>query len=148
MQKRAKIGISSLAGLVVILITFLLINHFVISNAGFEKELIQMAKDINQNCPFVLDEDTRLDNVTGGPGHVMTYNYTILNYSKSEINTDDLESYLKPQLVQTIESDEDMKVFRDHEVTLIYQYMDKNGAFVLSVKVTPDDYNQKESVTF
>lgn len=110
-------------------------------NPSFEDLLRTTANDINRNCPQTVDKDTRLDNVAVFPNKRFQYNYSVIAYSVVEIDIPSLEKNLYPVILNTIKSSPDMKLFRDNEVTLIYSYRDRMGAYVFSMEFKPSDYN-------
>ncbi|WP_349430995.1 surface-adhesin E family protein (plasmid) [Methylomarinum sp. Ch1-1] len=63
---------------------------------GFEKA----AKEVNRNAPTMIDQDTRLDKVTVGPGAKATYHYTFPKYSSQEIGQDWLQTNLRPLVMR------------------------------------------------
>tara|TARA_R110000868_G_scaffold4211_2_gene26431 strand:- start:36336 stop:36899 length:564 start_codon:yes stop_codon:yes gene_type:complete len=108
--------------------------------ASFNEEMIDVASELNKNCPIMIDEETRLDNTVALTNTIFQYNYTLVHMVKSEVSTEELEAYIKPILINNIKSNPEMKLFRDHKVTLNYAYKDKNGVFVLQLKITPALY--------
>lgn len=88
----------------------------------------------------MIDHDTRADNIMVLPGKTVRYNYTLVNLSYDEVNLDDFESTLKPWIVNTAKTSPDVANFRKNDVTMEYNYVDKNGTFVYKITVTPDMY--------
>jgi len=106
----------------------------------FNKQLKNIANEINKTCPIVVDQYTRLDNVSVLPNKVLQYNYTLINISKDEVNMDTVDKYIKPTILNSVKTDPSMKYQREHEITLSYHYRDKNGNFVMKYDVTPSMY--------
>ena len=48
----------------------------------------ELAADINKRggFPKMIDAETRLDRVSGGPGKKLTYNYTLVNLRANQVN--------------------------------------------------------------
>jgi hypothetical protein len=107
---------------------------------SFDEQLIKISEQINQNCPMVIDSETRLDNTIGGPGKMFMYNYTLVNMSKDEIDIPQFKSYIEPRVINNARTNNDMRSFRDNKVEMVYKYFDKNGVFVFDVRVLPDHY--------
>lgn len=103
--------------------------------------MMEAASELNKSCPIMVDQQTRLDNVVALPDNAFQYNYTLVAYDKSEINIDTVKKYIEPTLVNTVRTNPDLKSFREHNVTMIYNYRDKHGVFVLKIPVTPAQYN-------
>ena len=88
--------------------------------------------------PLNLDSNTRWDTTIPGPGNCLTYCYTLVNSSKSELNPDDLAK-VKPRLLENYKTNPEMKLFRENGVTLRYQFKDKDGQTVTTIEVSPQD---------
>lgn len=109
---------------------------------SIDSQLMSIANEMNKNCPFMVDAETRLDNTMAGEGETFYYNFTLVNLKKSDINTDRFESIMKPQILNVIKTNPDMKYLRDNDVTFIYNYKDESSVHVTSIKYTPEDYRQ------
>lgn len=131
---------SVVAGIVAFIIAYLGVQYLFFDRASFDKVLVEVSNQINENCPLMLDKDTRLDGTVALPDNTLKYNYTLVNLSQSEIDPTDLKSYLEPKIVNNVKTSPDMKYFRDNRVTLLYAYYDKNGSFVLNLEVSPENY--------
>lgn len=140
MNKTMKTSLGSVVGIIFGVIIYQLINHFVFAPPTFDEQLMKISSEINKSCPFMVDQDTRLDNTMGGPGKSITYNYTLVNYLEADINSDELRKYITPQLINNIKTNDDMKTFRENKVSLKYNYKDKLGKPILSVTISPSDY--------
>ncbi len=51
-----------------------------------------------------------------------------------------VKKYIEPGIINNVKTSNDLKVYRDNKTTMIYNYRDKNGVFVLKLSVTPDMY--------
>ncbi|MDJ1499458.1 hypothetical protein [Xanthocytophaga agilis] len=107
---------------------------------GLDKQLLNAASEINKTCPVMIDQETRLDNTFSTSKSDFRYNYTLVNRSKEEIDVAALENYIKPPLIKNIRTNPEMSLFRNNEITLTYTYKDKNGTFVLSLPIKPEEY--------
>jgi hypothetical protein len=103
------------------------------------EKLAQTSKDLNARLPLNVDGETRWDTTVPGPGDCLTYYYTLINVSKSEIDPGDVTAKIKPTLLLNYRTSPGMKLFRDNRVTLRYMYKDKLGEPVTLIEVTPDD---------
>ena len=104
-----------------------------------EEKLVQTSKNLNARLPLNVDSDTRWDTTVPGPGRCLTYCYTLINVSKSEIDPGEVTAKIKPKLLLYYRTNPDMKLFRDNRVTVHYLFKDKLGETVTSIEVTPDD---------
>ena len=137
LNTKASLGIG-FGIIVAVLIQQILIPK--VFSPSFDSQLMKLSSEINKNCPFMIDSETRLDNTFGGAGKSIAYNYTLINLLKSDIDIDYFESLMKPQILNNIKTNPDLKLFRDNDVSFIYNYNDKSSARVTTIKFTPNDY--------
>jgi len=102
--------------------------------------LMHIASEQNKNLPEMIDRVTRLDNTIAVPGNTLIYNYTLFNNSGAVIDTSRIIESLKPRIINNVKTNDEMKFFRDNEVTLVYKYSDSTGVPLMEIRVTPDDY--------
>ena len=88
----------------------------------------------------MVDEETRLDKVEAYPGKIFQYNYSMVNLSKAEIDLARFDSAMRAYLLDGIKTVPELKVFRDHQVTLIYSYSDREGKYIDKIIFMPGDY--------
>ncbi|MFH1005832.1 MAG: zinc ribbon domain-containing protein [Bacteroidota bacterium] len=137
-QDRKKKIISTTVGMICFALAYYGVQQLFFPS--FDKQLVKIADELNKTCPVMIDQYTRWDNIMPLPNNSFQYNYTIIGNSKSEINLDTAKKYIKPNIINNVKKNPDLKFFRDHKTTLIYNYRDKNGEFVLNFSVTPDMY--------
>ena len=119
-----------------------LLQHFLFSAPSIDSQIVKIANEINKNCPFMVDSQTRLDNTVAGTGKTIIYNYTLINYMKDDVDTDTFESNVKPRIINMIKTSPDMKYLRDNDVVFEYNYSDKTGIHIDQLKIYPSDYKQ------
>ncbi|MDR0510122.1 MAG: hypothetical protein LBH06_03410 [Rikenellaceae bacterium] len=105
-----------------------------------DKALIKAAEELNKNCPFMVDSETRLDNAMALPDKKLVYFYTMVNYVKDEIDVDVFAESMTPTIINAVSTNTSMEFLRKQKVTFSYQYKDKNGEFFWTLDVTPDMY--------
>ena len=71
---------------------------------SFDKAMMEAASELNKTCPIMVDQDTRLDNAVALPGNIFQYNYTLVNYEKSELNIDTVKKYIEPGLINSVKT--------------------------------------------
>jgi len=118
-----------------------IVNSIFYQNPSFDEQLMRAAEELNKSCPFLVDSDTQLDATMGGPGKTFTYKYTLINFSKGEIDSDEFVNVLRPTLINMIKTSKDMEFFRNKLVTMNYTYYDMYGIFIAKIEITPEDYN-------
>lgn len=105
-----------------------------------EKELKKVAVEINKQSPIQVDHLTRLDSASSKGKTNLIYYYTLLETERSEVNFDTVNKYIRSGIIENLKINPDVQVFRDNNVTLDYNYFDRNGEFVTEISVTPDLY--------
>ena len=114
-------------------------NYFYGSN--IDKKLLQTADEMNKNCPMMIDHDTQLDNTIAGPGKLLTYNYTLVNYTGAELDLVGMEKNMTTYLITYVKNHKEMKSLRKAGVIFKYIYKDKNGIFLFEITVGPNEYS-------
>ena len=102
---------------------------------------LELAADrFNASCPRMVDADTRLDSGFFVPESTFQFDYTLVNHEAANIDAAALASYLKPRIRSNVRVNQEMKVQRDHQVTMVFHYRDRNGVFVTRVELAPEEY--------
>ena len=140
-DKRKKL-VGIIVGAVAFGLSYFAVQQIFFAPPSIDKILMKTASEMNKTCPIMADQFTRLDNVLALPDNSFQYNYTVINNSKSEINLDTAKKYIEPVIINRVRTDPGLKFFREKKVTMIYNYQDKNGVFVVKYTVTPDMYKE------
>jgi hypothetical protein len=127
-------------GSVLAVIVAVLVQQFFFKAPSYDAAMMKAASEINESCPMMIDQDTRLDNTLSLPGNVFQYNYTLVNLIKDSIDIGAFQAYMEPLVVNNVKSNPDMQYQRDNEATLAYQYKDKHGVFIVKLLVKPEQY--------
>ena len=152
--KKKRKYVSLLVIISLIVITLSVLGYFtyqkLVENKVFEtienvintaKNPLQLiANEMNKSCPRLVDAETRLDTVTLPSKTVFQYNYTLINYEKTEIDTVKIKSNLEQNIIQLIKTNPQMEYQRQNKVTMNYIYNDKNGDYLMSIIITPELY--------
>ena len=120
--------------------TVIILQQCGVSDAAFEKAMAKAANNMNKACPMMVDRETRLDNAVALPGNTFQYNYTFINWRKDSIDYVRLQAEMEPTILNGVKTSPDLKDYRDHKVIMAYNYVDKNGAFVFKILISPDKY--------
>jgi len=134
-QKRLRIIAAVVIGVCVAASTFLHLQH----RESTEDKLVQTSRNLNARLPMNVDNDTRWDTTVPGPGKRLTYCYTFVNASKTELDPEKIAARIRPKLLMYYRTNAEMKLFRENRVTVCYLYKDKAGETVTSIEVSPDD---------
>ncbi len=111
-----------------------------VNKSVVDQTLVKVASQLNKTLPMEVDSETRLDNTMALPNKVFQYNYTLVNMLSTEVDTTQLLSFVKPNVINNIKTNPQMSYFRDNEVSVNYLYKDKEGNFITLLKVTPEEY--------
>ena len=151
-KKRKYVSLLVIISLIVITLSVLgyLTYQKLVENKVFEtienvintaKNPLQLiANEMNKSCPMMVDEETRLDKVTLPSKTVFQYNYTLINYEKTEIDTVKIKSSLEQNIIRLTKTNPQMQYQRENNVTMNYIYNDKNGDYLMSIIITPELY--------
>lgn len=139
-EKKNRTPLWTLLGLIFgATVTIVLLNYSNFTQPSFDKMMVKISNDMNKNCPYMVDKETRLDN-TAAVGNTIAYNYTLINMGINDIDLASIKNYMEQTLVNNTKTNPDMKVFRENNATIDYNYKDKDGVFLFKVQVTPDKY--------
>lgn len=135
-QKSISVAIGVAVGFLVVF----LVKQFIFAQPSFDKAMMQAASKINESCPVMVDKDTRLDNAIALPDNIFQYNYTLVNLVKDSIDIPAFQNYIRPIILNNIKTNPDLKAYRNHKVTMRYNYKDTNGNFVVNISIAPNQY--------
>ena len=106
---------------------------------GSEEFLKMTADMMNSSLPMMLDEGTQWDSSYAGPGKMLTYNYTLVNYSASQVDGSMFANSIRPSLTDTICTTPATQIFPDNGVMLNFHYYDNTRNLIARVNVAPED---------
>ena len=139
-----KTDFKNLAGIIVGIISFFaayfLVQQFLLKSPNLDKVMMKTASEINETCPIMIDRETRLDNTIVLPSNVFQYNYTLINLEKETVDIDLLKNSLEPNITNFVRTNPGMKIQRENKVTINYYYKDKDGNYLFTISVTPNQY--------
>ena len=84
----------------------------------------------------MVDSETQLDNVIG-VNNIFRYNYTLVNYSSSDISAQDIKSSMEEKIINNVCTTEEMQVFIGNGVTVNYAYYGNKGKLITVISVLP-----------
>lgn len=142
--KNNKTTVATIVGLAVGITVYFLVKQFVFAPPSFDEAMMEAASTLNESCPVMVDQDTRLDNAVALPENVFQYNYTLVNLIKDSIDVKAFEDYMQPMILNTVKSNPDLKIYRDNKTTMAYHYKDMNGVFITKISITADLYSDTE----
>jgi hypothetical protein len=102
---------------------------------GFEKA----AKQVNATTPTMIDEDTRMDKATVGPGARVTYHYTFPKYSSRDVDSEWIISNLRPVVKSNVCASEEMKPSLQYGGVYSFSYSGSDGVHIASFQLDRND---------
>ncbi|TLU61355.1 hypothetical protein FE810_15195 [Thalassotalea litorea] len=103
-----------------------------------ERELSRVltitANSLSKQMPMTLDTDTRLDSVAT-TGNQFIYNNTLVNYTAEQMDANQLDKFLKENVLNAICPNKDMEGFIELGVVMVYRYLGKNGNFITELSL-------------
>jgi serine/threonine protein kinase len=99
-------------------------------------ELEKEASKMNATLPKMVANGVRADKLLVGPGKKVTYRYTLVNVSSSNVN-DDFYNNVKQELIK--DSCGTLKIILQNGVTFLYEYYGNDGIMVAAINLTPAD---------
>jgi len=109
------------------------------SEANFSDVLVRTSSQINSKLPRQVDESTRLDFTTSGPGSRLSYFYTLSGESFKGMNSDQVSSDLRPSVVNFYKTSPELALFRDNSVEIRVVYRDFAGKQLADIIVSAND---------
>ncbi|SHJ18055.1 hypothetical protein [Flavobacterium haoranii] len=105
-----------------------------------ENTIAERAEIMNKDCPFTFDSNTRLDSVTSPEKNVLRQNYTLLNDSKSDIDTQAFEDLFKPEFKKNLQNQNQAEYFKKYNAKLVYRFYDKDKNHVTDIVLNSNEY--------
>lgn len=104
-----------------------------------EKQLQQLAAEINQGGPKKVDEFTRLDGVVAGPGLMLTYRFTVENLIPSTAPHPAVFQMQHGADIKRAACASELKQLLDKNVTLKYLYHESRGSQFGEIRIVSGD---------
>lgn len=139
-DNKKRLNLKFIIGLTLGLIVAILVQQYFFKPPSLDKRMMNVASELNKTCPIMIDAETRLDNAVALPEKTFQYNYTLINMDKDSIDIERLEEYLKPLILNSVKTNPDLKSFRDNNITMSYNYKDKNSNHIFKLIFTPEIY--------
>ena len=115
-------------------------ENVTISELVASEDFLALTADMmNSSLPLMLDQDTRWDSSSAGPGKMLNYNYTLVNYSAAQINKTQFANNIHQSLTQMICYEPATQIFPQGGVMLNFNYYDNLNKLITTVKLAPSD---------
>jgi hypothetical protein len=139
-KSEKRINTKIILGLVIGFTIMFFISQSFYKKPTVDKLMMQAASELNKSCPFMVDNETRLDNSISLVGNIFQYNYTLINREKDKIDIPLVKRLSEPDKINIVKTSPIMKIMRDNKVIVNYHYRDKNGYYLFTISVKPEDY--------
>ena len=141
-KKRSLIGTAITVAIMVLAVNFVpkLFNSKKELTLSNENTIAERATIMNKDCPFTFDSNTRLDSVSSPEKNVLRQNYTLLNDSKSDIDTEAFQNLFKPEFKKNLKSQNQIEYFKKYNAKLVYRFYDKDKNLVTDIILNPNEY--------
>lgn len=107
---------------------------------ALNKKLNEMAADLNESAPVMLDQYTRFDGASVSTGNIFQYRYTVLNTTNPDSLVESGVQALQDNIRNEFSTNPQLRVFKENKVVIEYVYMDEHNRTVRSLQVNPEDY--------
>lgn len=97
------------------------------------------ANQQNQRLPMMLDQDTRLDRVTVGPGPRAVYHYTFPKYTSRAVDANWLHTNLRLEVKKNVCVNKDMKKSIQLGGIYVYAYYGIDGVEITRFEIDRND---------
>lgn len=108
-----------------------------------KQKIFELAsQEANKQCPMAIDEVTRMDSTSySSDSNTFAFYYTLTGTADDPDIAEATQEQLTGSLPQIIKSANDLKIYREMDVTMLYVYLsDKTHQELFRVEVTPDMY--------
>lgn len=102
-----------------------------------QKEILRLSAETNKRLPLQVDSETILVTTLPQSDNSFVYKYKLVNANAGEITQEFLTAKMKPQAVAGYKTS--MQNIRELGIRLVYHYSDKDGNFIGSFTVGPED---------
>jgi len=96
--------------------------------------LKKVAKDLNEQTPILLDQETKMMNVMVYL-KTITINMQLLNYSSNEYNPFFIDHYIKEKVNSLACQNKGMQYFLNNGFKYMYVYTGRDGQFITRVLI-------------
>lgn len=110
-----------------------------ITYVDFEARRIiaESVREINRDLPEMIDSETRLDIalLLGPRLDELNYKYTLINTNREDLEFGVINQTMRSDLIDFVCNSGDMKILRDNNYNVRYNYYDKNNIFIEDILI-------------
>lgn len=97
------------------------------------------AEQLNAMSPVMVDEETRMEKATVGPGALMTYHYTFPNFSSKDIDVNMMSASVFPIIRDGVCASAEMKPSLQYGGKYAYSYSGYDGVHIVKFVIDRND---------
>ncbi|KEI71305.1 hypothetical protein [Endozoicomonas elysicola] len=97
------------------------------------------AQQLNAMTPLMVDEETRMEKATVGPGALMTYHYTFPNFTAKDIDINIMRAGVFPIIRDGVCDSAEMKPSLQYGGKYAYSYSGNDGVHIMKFVITRSD---------
>ncbi len=106
------------------------------------EKLSEMAENLNQSTPTVLDPHTRFDSVAVTSDNIFQYYYTITDIDNPHELLQQHKKDILHNMSEAFATDKSLRIFTENNVTLQYIYRDTAHKIIDVITIDPNTYKQ------
>ncbi len=114
-------------------------STFQVEDSTFLNILNQIVNSTNDNLPMMVNEYTRWDSASMIPGEEMVYNYTLVNYSSTDIDSQTFSQTVNQVAINEACKNPSLQVFYQNGMALKYNYFSNDESLISHVEISPAD---------
>lgn len=107
---------------------------------AIHKTLSEMAINLNESAPVMLDHFTRFDSAAVTTDNLFQYNYTVLNTQNADSLINVVEGSLKENIKQEFNTNPQLFFFKENNVSIEYVYNDENKQVIRRIQIDSSNY--------
>jgi hypothetical protein len=135
----SKIKVKSLLGITLAACTTAIAFQSPSRAEDMNQILAEASEMLNQELPMQIDQDTQWDSTFVGPGKMLNYNYTLLNYSVAQLDQDQFAREFRPVVNDMLCNEPSSQIFRENDIAFGVNVYDKAHSLVSRITVSPDE---------
>jgi len=109
-------------------------------NKALHRKLSEMAAELNESTPVMLDRYTRFEEASVTKDNVFRYRYSVLNTSHPDSLVQQMSQSLVESIRHEFSSNPQLGTFKENRVVIEYVYQDKDGRVIRILRIEPEDY--------
>jgi len=111
--------------------------------ARTEGDLDRIVREVNATAPKMVDDATRLDRASAGPGRRLTYDLTLISLKSQDIDRVAWKKDVAPTIRANMAKTKAMHTLLAAGVTVASRYSSSDGVLVGEIVMTPEELSTK-----